>query len=365
MAVFDGYVRQVLTGVRAIREQFQEDPREAVDPREDPPEPLPGALPDGGDAVFSTSHQPHQHELKLLSLREKLTQELKNSATQQPYQDALYYHSLMTTADVFTEEDQMTHLAATSLGQMRHFHDSLFGGGEVNGITGLRCLVYGNVLRAGAVRLTETIHDTLTDAEPADGGADPADGGADPTDGGADPADGKGSSTTTTTSATSTTSTSTTSTTSTGSTTSTSTGSTSTTAHRCSHHGAVGQSALVPPPSSKSVVRLPARNPAEKNSALVLSTLVGRVGDYSTMVALDLLMLSLSNAAYDQLRTTEQLGYIVFQSATPSTDPAGAGGSGGGWAWAQLVVQGTREGPDAVLQVQCIACMVQRIACMV
>jgi hypothetical protein len=70
------------------------------------------------------------------------------------------------------------------------------------------------------------------------------------------------------------------------------------------------------------------------------------------MATLELLMLSLSNAAYDRLRTSEQLGYIVFQSATSATSPFGAGSSGGGWAWVQLVVQGTREGE--VMRLSCV-----------
>jgi hypothetical protein len=98
-------------------------------------------------------------------------------------------------------------------------------------VAGLRCLVYGNVEKEGAVALVRTIHDILT-TEEVGGGGEGEGGGVGGGGGGggvladADPAYAK------------------------------------------------GQQALVPPPASTTELRTPARNPEEMNSALLLSSLV-------------------------------------------------------------------------------------------
>ena len=68
---------------------------------------------------------------------------------------------------------------------------------------------------------------------------------------------------------------------------------------------------------------MPHPNPAEVNNAVIYHLYLGDVTDYSLRAAIQLFEQIANEPAFDQLRTKEQLGYIVQSSVTMRTGELG------------------------------------------
>jgi insulysin len=84
-----------------------------------------------------------------------------------------------------------------------------------------------------------------------------------------------------------------------------------------------GSRSLIVPPGSSLIHSIPHPNPAEVNNAVVYHLYLGDVTDFALRAALQLFEQIANEPAFDQLRTKEQLGYIVQTSVTMRTGELG------------------------------------------
>ena len=80
-----------------------------------------------------------------------------------------------------------------------------------------------------------------------------------------------------------------------------------------------GSRSLTIPPGSSYIYSMLHPNPAEVNNAVVYHLYLGDVTDYSLRASVQLFEQIANEPAFDQLRTKEQLGYIVQSSVTMRT----------------------------------------------
>ena len=84
-----------------------------------------------------------------------------------------------------------------------------------------------------------------------------------------------------------------------------------------------GSRSLTIPPGSSYIYSMLHPNPAEVNNAVVYHLYLGDVTDYSLRASVQLFEQIANEPAFDQLRTKEQLGYIVQSSVTMRTGELG------------------------------------------
>ena len=84
-----------------------------------------------------------------------------------------------------------------------------------------------------------------------------------------------------------------------------------------------GSRSLLVAPGSSYIHSVHHPNPAEVNNAVVYHVYLGDVTDYATRAAIQMFEQIANEPAFDQLRTKEQLGYIVQSSVTMRTGELG------------------------------------------
>ena len=223
---------------------------------------------------------------------EKTTQMYRNFETEQPYQDAMYYHRLFAQNEHYTVQQVLAELrgqeadrGAITLPELRKHAAALLSR------VALRCVVHGNVLRRGALSLAQSTARMLRDAPlprpplAALRAAPPP-------------------------------------------------GQVPLRLHRAPGGWRL-RYALALPRGSRLVARAPAMNARDVNSAVLVSYPVGSVQDDTASAYLLLLEQMAAQPAFLQLRTKEQLGYIVFLYRHVSLSVQ----------WLNVIVQGAAHDP--------------------
>lgn len=85
----------------------------------------------------------------------------------------------------------------------------------------------------------------------------------------------------------------------------------------------VGSRSLIVPAGSDFIHSKAHTNPAEVNNAVIYHMYLGDISDYPLRATLELFDQIANEPAFDQLRTKEQLGYIVQTSVTARTGELG------------------------------------------